>query len=201
MPKPSRAIPIAVAVALLTFLPGTTRAGDFPPVTVQMSTDGSVIVVADSGHNAVSFYRVAGDQVTLMARRDLGGDTTTADEKAAPAAPTPPTTDVPGDDPPGFPRPKRSVRIGTNYRMDSAVQEMWEAYYTVPGSVEDVYAGLRAALKGWTVKQAGVTSRNSSPRGDLRVVNGQTDLTIGVFRSTELPGWVGIQVSEVRRRG
>jgi hypothetical protein len=190
---------LAAAFLMAFIARGVASADDSCSSAVQISADGSLVVVADTAHNSLTFYRVNGNAIATLGRRDLY-PVPEADKRPTTSAPAP-TKDVPGDDPPSFPRPKQSVRILATYSQDGARQE-WTGYYLVPGTVDDIYSGIRNALKDWKVATAGVNSDTPSPRGDLNISKGTTELQIGVFKNPFLPeGWVKIQVSELQKRG
>ena len=191
------ALAATVCLAAAPTLP--LRADEARPLSVQLSDDGSLLVVADPARDGMAMYRINGNTVTLIAARDVARDMRDDGVAAANSGPpsAAPTKDAAGQDPPEFERPEGYVRIGADYsrRGDG---ESWQALYLVRGSIGDLYAALRKAYGTWNL-----TSERVAPppfaSGSLRVSRGITDLGVSVQPSGTWDGFVQVRVEEARR--
>jgi hypothetical protein len=194
---------LSIAAVLVLAVPAmaTPGVGDDARLTVQLSNDGSLFVVADPARNTVAVYRVNGDTLALIGTRDLTKDmvTGTSIAKAAVTIPakTPPTRDVPGQDPPDFRRPERAIRISAEYRINDA-DESWDVGYLVPGTMEVVYEKMRSQPKGWRVTAERFSG--TFPRSEITLLQeaGGPSMSIGFVPSSD--DHVMVQVRETRKK-
>ena len=137
------------AVLALVFVMTPALAEDAPSVSMQISGDGSLLVVQDPRKRALAIYRIEGNALTLIARRDIAKDLEGEPAKT-PVRTAPPSKDVPGRDAPDFARPEKSVRLSAAYGS-SKESEVWEVEYLVNGTLAEVYDAIRSSAAGWSV--------------------------------------------------
>jgi hypothetical protein len=166
-----------------------------PALTVQVSNDASVLVVADPSTHTMAIYRIQGNDVQMITRRDLTKDMN-ADpgQGAAPASASVPTKDAPGQDPPDFRRPSESVRLTTAHNSDK-FKESWDVDYLVPGTVAEVYEKLRGAARDWQI----FNERFTGSRAEMQMVRGEVELSIGIFEMRP-EGWARVKVQQTRKK-
>ena len=190
------ALALAAIVVWLGAAP-ILAAEDAKPLTVQLSNDASILVVADPVSHTMAVYRIVSNDLQVIARRDLTKDMSIdSGQGTAAAGTTPlPTKDAPGQDPPDFRRPGGALRLNTAHSSDK-FGESWSVDYLVPGTVADTYETLRRGAKDWRVASEHFYAPSL---GELQLVRGEVEITVRVFEARP-EGWVRLQVQETRRK-
>ncbi len=188
--------PLLVLAALLLLPAVSAAADDISRSGLLLSQDGSLLIVRSTDGSGLALYRINGSSVTLIASRSLPSDFLASFPATEPFVP--PAKDAPGDDPPGFRRPARSVRISSAHQ-DRGEGEDWSAVYVVPSTDEEAYAAVRGDLQGWRIVRESWNRTNTIPRGDLEAGRGVERLRVSLF-----PGpaerWTEVRVSLTRGR-
>lgn len=167
-------------------------------LTVQLDARGNTLVVTDASRGELAVYYVDGGSVRLIGVRRLDHDFAAGKTEAPPATAEPvPTADLPGSDPPSFPRPPKSVRVRSRYSggADARVKNWW-AKYDVPGSVAETFTALERSFKGWTVVGEDVQGPG---RAGFTVGKETSTVKVEISPLERQPGWVVVSVNEDRQ--
>lgn len=154
------------------------RAAGAGPLQVDVATE--YFVVTDPFRRQVAVYRVDDRSLEFLGARSLDADLA-AEPPRTKETPAVPTTDSPGDDPPGFVRPKGAIRIQAQYRKRSDTFEEWRGSYLVGSSVETVFEELRKAHRDLRVTAWEIDTHGTSKRGRLELAGSGTQLEIDIL--------------------
>lgn len=159
------------------------RAAGAGPLQVDVATE--YFVVTDPIRRQVAVYRVDDRSLEFLGARSLDADLA-AEPERVPKGPEVPTTDSPGEDPPGFVRPKGAVRVQARYHKRSDTYEEWSASYLVGSSVEAVFEEVRKAHRDLRVTTWEVDTQRTSKRGRLELAASGTQMTVEVLGGVPL---------------
>ncbi len=154
------------------------RAASVGPLQVDVAAE--YFVVTDPIRRQVAVYRVEGRSLEFLGTRGLDADLAVEPQRRK-EDPAIPSTDSPGDDPPGFVRPKGSVRIQAQYKKRSDTSEEWWASYFVGSSVEAVFEDLRKAHRDMSVTTWEIDTHGTPKRGRLELAGSGTQLQIDIL--------------------
>ncbi len=154
------------------------RAAGAGPLQVDVAAE--YFVVTDPIRRQVSVYGVEDRSLVFLGARDLDADLA-AEPERSPKAAAIPSTDSPGDDPPGFVRPKGAVRIQARYQKESDTVEEWSASYLVGSSVEAIFEEVRKAHRDLRVTTWEVDTHGTPKRGRLSLAGSGTQLDIDIL--------------------
>jgi hypothetical protein len=195
---------LAIGAALITFvgLPAATGAADPEnrgALITHYDPELKHLVVLDPERGQLAVYDVRSEARVLGVRnvdRDLDVDA------AAPTEATLPDSDVPGEDPPRFTRPKGSIRVRSGFETRWQ-GEHWTAEYYVQNNPAAVLTELRQGLRDWKVVSSSFKAETKSgiQSGDFIVRDGTDNIEIKLRPSTQFPGWVWVRVTLDRKNG
>lgn len=144
---------------------------------LQVDAGPEYFLVTDPVRRQIAVYRFSGSSIHFVGARDLDADL--ASPSGQRRAPTQvPGSDSPGEDPPGFTRPKGAVRIHARYQGKVDRVEEWNASYLVGSSVEAVYAEIRDAHRDARLLLSEVNTYGQNPGARLEFAKGGSQFTV-----------------------
>lgn len=166
---------------------------------LEVATGDGFFVVLDPASRTLAVYAVVGSDLRFLGARDVDADLRShGSGPASSARPAVLRSDAAGQDPPGFPRPEKAIRVRTAFVADrKAGDGRWEARYDVPGSTSSVYDAIRASLRGWTLDRETVTS--DPPRASAALMRPGERLEIAVDDRAAPEGWTSVEVTLSRQ--